>query len=218
MDNSTGWMPAVQSDLAFMHACNSEGTAFTSVSEFISTTKQGGANKLANAVRRTVCTPFANLDMPKTGSSSANISVPNISIQFCPYCSIDKLDTVQKLKVHLWSKHRVKDDPLRLRIPPSTVCCVCMLDFHSRPRLLNHIRYRSKVCRAYHNVCEPCLTVDQAEELDNLSREHNRNLYAKGYRRHQATIRAFRTPGPLLFCPGATKHHSLGVGRQYFNN
>ena len=95
---------------------------------------------------------------------------------------------------------------------------MCLVYFHCRSRVLNHVKYRSIVCRTNLLFQEPILTVADANELSIKDRPANRGLAAKGLRAHSAIDPCFRLPGPipapvfdLAFCgKKVSKHHVLG--------
>ncbi len=110
-------------------------------------------------------------------------------------------------------------DPIHTYID-TVHCPICMLYFHNRTRVLNHIEYRSNICRMNILLRGPCLSNDQARHLDMSQREANRALYAKGLRSRSAVDPVFRLSGPIthiLIDPdNYSNHHSLGIGRRYY--
>ena len=98
-------------------------------------------------------------------------------------------------------------------------CPICMVQFASRECVINHVRYRSRVCYENLLIRPPKLTRDEAEELDQNDRVLHASLQAKGLRRHAATEGCTRLSGPLLpivVNPSkASSHHALGRGRQH---
>jgi hypothetical protein len=101
----------------------------------------------------------------------------------------------------------------------STHCCVCLKEFHTRERALNHVRYRSATCRANLLLRGPVITVDEANALDESMRVHNRALSKEGKRRHTASKPAVQLCGPLLpiVTSGEVRghYHPLGRGHSY---
>ncbi len=94
--------------------------------------------------------------------------------------------------------------------------------FHNRVRLLNHLKYRSTVCRLNLMMSGPLISVEQADVLDEGCRDLRRRRYAAGLRAHSVCAEpCFRLCGPLplpLIIDGS-KHtnncHMLGFGRNY---
>ncbi len=74
---------------------------------------------------------------------------------------------------------------------------MCMLYFHNRIRVLNHVKYRSHVCRVNLLLGGPVLSPPEAIAMDEEARELRRSLYAKGLRAHSATAPVFRLTGPF---------------------
>ena len=111
-------------------------------------------------------------------------------------------------------------DPVNCLVD-SAHCPVCMLYFHNRVRLLNHLKYRSSVCRLNLTLAGPLITVDAARTLDVACRELRRELYAMGLRAHAARAPVFRLPGPLppavVFDDLSSRHHVLGIGRRHYS-
>ncbi len=96
-----------------------------------------------------------------------------------------------------------------------------MVYFHNRVRVLNHLKYRSSVCRLNLIVAGPIINAQQADILDEECRALRRELYAAGLRAHTATAPCFRLSGPLplpLVVDGnrmSSKCHILGFGRNH---
>ncbi len=75
----------------------------------------------------------------------------------------------------------------------------CLVHFHTRIRLLNHIRYKSKPCQAMYSAWGPCMSAEQADAIEADLRSDNRQLYVEGRRTHHARLMAYRLPGPPRF-------------------
>ena len=72
--------------------------------------------------------------------------------------------------------------------------------FHNRIRVLNHLKYRSTVCRLNLTLLGPIIDTDRAYVLDSECRLIRNSLRRKGLRAHAATDPVFRLCGPLP-CP-----------------
>jgi hypothetical protein len=164
---------------------------------------------------------FANLDVPQNHPA---LAPPTQGLYACHECG-SLHDSFQKFKVHSQSAHGLKDS-LSLCVDGPT-CPVCLLFMFNRVRVLEHLRYKSEVCRLNIISRGPIITRCEAEELDFSFRPSARLLAAKGYRRHSAINPvsglkelAFRVPGPLprvAVSPSmVSSHHSLGYGRNYY--
>ena len=92
--------------------------------------------------------PFANLVMDAHSTPTAKAS-PDIR---CDLCNAT-FDSSQQLGIHRFNVHSVK--PEWGRFADSTHCIVCLREFHTKERVLNHIRYRSVVCRTNHIARAP---------------------------------------------------------------
>ena len=92
-----------------------------------------------------------------------------------------------------------------------------MVEFHTRERVMNHIKFRSHVCRENLLMRPPILTHEQADELDAAQYSEIRKLAARGQRRSHASVPCVRLQGPLISVVIDPKyesaHHALGRGR-----
>ena len=99
-------------------------------------------------------------------------------------------------------------------------CPVCMLHFHNRVRVLNHIKYRSPICKLSLTMKGPALSLQETKELDMSIRPFRREQYAHGLRAHSATEPVFRLCGPLpppvVFTGSYGNMHILGNGRNHY--
>eukprot|EP00973_Karenia_brevis_P016097 2201074-Karenia_brevis.AAC.1 len=86
---------------------------------------------------------------------------------------------------------------------PSSVCMCCLLDFHTRNRLLQHLMYKSSVC--LHNLLlrGPLLTELEVRTLNAAHLQDEADLRRAGFRRSKAKAPVVRLEGPLLpvLCP-----------------
>ena len=126
--------------------------------------------------------------------------------------------TKQKLMLHAFKKHGTVD-PIHFCIT-GTKCLSCMLEFHTRVRLVNHVKRRTACWDLFYSQ-GPCLSHDQVQELDYESRLNNRVLVKAGHRSHKALKPVFRVCGPLPcpICPvvkGNSKH-VFGRGHNFYN-
>lgn len=141
-------------------------------------------------------------------SSVANISVawknnqvvkPLVSHIMCDQCP-KSFCSEQSLALHRFNVHGVKN-AIRWYVD-GVHCPVCLKLFWSRERVVNHLRYRSKVCLNNDLLRGPCLSVAQSDELDALEHVANAKLAKHGRRSHFASCPAVQLHGPLLhvFC------------------
>ena len=81
----------------------------------------------------------------------------------------------------MFKSHGIKN---RLRqYVAGNICPVCFVDFHTRERLSNHLRYRSAVGGNHMLKQPPCS--EEADELDAREKTYNCALAATGVRRHE---------------------------------
>ena len=71
---------------------------------------------------------------------------------------------MNQLSLHEFRVHGIKDS-VRLRVP-FTYCLVCLVEFHTRERILNHIRYRSQSCRYNLMLRNPVLSDHEADKIE----------------------------------------------------
>lgn len=164
-------------------------------------------------VRSFASSKFANLDVPRAVPCYRPIGVHNFSCNVCNKV----FNTKQSLALHEFKVHGIKDC---LRKYVNTVFCpICMVMFHTRERLLNHLKYRSPTCKTNILLGQPVLTEEEANNLDSQD-AHNFVLMQKaGKRRHHCDAPAYRLQGPTpyVICSKPTNHHCLGFGHNYRN-
>ena len=80
--------------------------------------------------------------------------------------------------------------------------------------VINHVRYRSQVCKTNTILGGPLISEQQADDIDKELQKQNRALRVSSHRRHSAKEPAFRLQGSLIkiVCPNPSNHHILGVG------
>jgi hypothetical protein len=166
-----------------------------------------------NKVRKYCKSPFANICSQWAVSPVLQVFAQPVTCVLCERVSASK----QAHSVHMFKKHGVKSD--FRRYVPCTHCTVCLREFGQRETCLNHIRYRSIVCRSNLLLRGPMLSEVEACLLDDECRARNRALHAAGRRRHHVEAPSFYLPGPLLpiiLAPGQySAHHPLGRGHNY---
>ena len=113
----------------------------------------------------------------------------------CATCKA-RFDSNQKLCLHMFKKHKVKN-PVRRCLGHSTSCFVCLKQFWSRERVLNHLRYRSKSCFARTLELGFQISEDEANQLDECDKVVNLRLHNSGRRRHHVDWPCVRLHGPL---------------------
>ena len=170
-------------------------------------------SRLPRIFRMYLQCPFANISV--AWNCDKVVAPVTLNLQ-CDKCDL-KFSSEQSLALHRFKVHGCKNH-MRQYVS-DTSCPVCLRQFWTRERVVNHIRYRSQVCRTNLLLLGPCLSVEEADHLDEVESGANKSLQHKGQRRHHASIPVVRLQGPLrtvFSLPGShSNHHALGVGHNY---
>jgi len=129
-------------------------------------------------VRKHAISNYANTFYTTLQSSPKNTGP---CTHLCHYCDI-YFASVQQHSLHMFKSHGIKN-PIRLHFS-GIHCPICLKMFHTRERVLNHLRYRSSICRLNLLRRDPVLTATEANELDASEAGANRKLQSSGKRRH----------------------------------
>ena len=105
------------------------------------------------------------------------------------------LGSAAALGAHMCSQHGEKNE-LRRYVWGST-CPICLMHFHTRPRLLHHLKCRSKLCPVLLVSHYPPMPIDETSALDAVDGEDIRVLRSLGHPPTFAAVPAFRAAGPL---------------------
>ena len=121
----------------------------------------------------------------------------------------------QSHSVHMCSKHGVKSR--FRRYVDGHVCRICLRNFWTRERCLNHVRYRSVICKSNTLMRGPVISNEEADSLDQMDCSEHSRLYALGKRRCNADLPCIQNQGPLLpiITIHSSSHHRLGFGHNY---
>ena len=116
----------------------------------------------------------------------------------CTLCTY-KAPTMQQLQLHMFKAHgwfHLSQDYIDA---DCTRCPICMMQFHIRVRLIEHLRYKGKKRQCLNNVYIVKDVIKSDVFLEILARdaEHSRALSRAGYRRTKAQAPAYRVSGPL---------------------
>ena len=157
---------------------------------------------------------------PPSGQSGGGL--PSSSEQLLTFkCNrtdcIFEADTSQKLAIHMFKVHQVKSI-WKNYLGDHVHCPICLKHFHTRERVLNHVRYRSEICR--HNLVlrNRMWTDAEVSEFDACEADGHKSTQASGKRRHHAEAPVIRLVGPLqpiLLQGNESNHHPMGVGHRY---
>ena len=207
---SKSWASALWSDLQWLtfFPCFQHCDAWTLVewSNFV----QGNRRSYQKSVMKTCSLKLANV--VSQWAVSPAIAVLG-ETHICNFCEAS-FRTRQALAVHRFKVHGAKS--IERQYLHGTQCPICLVEFWTRERVVNHVRYRSKVCRENLLVRPPELTPLQADHLDELEQESVRKMQSCGNRRHKADQPCAQAAGPLLpivLDPDrVSAHHPLGKG------
>ena len=138
----------------------------------------------------------------------------------CDMCE-KSIASFQQLSLHRFKVHGAKNC-WRLYVGEDTHCRVCLKLLWNCERLINHIRYRSSICKYNVQLRGFRCSEEEAAVIDQrLSAEYVR-LCGSGRRRHTAQEPVIRLQGPLLpvMIPEGSKtspHRVLGVGHNHYS-
>ena len=129
-------------------------------------------------------------------SSSKTIKIPQLPLAFqCHMCPA-RFASKQALAAHSFQRHNTIS-PTRALLDV-THCPACLMEFHSRSRVIAHVNEKLKRCRrAIHSWLRP-LDADIVAQLDKHEAELARSLSRIGRSRVYADAPACRLEGPLL--------------------
>ena len=217
-DGQKGWLQALLTDLRW--ASLSEHLGHCASFNFEQWLEYVGSNPrlFKRSVKQFSTSRFANSH--ESGPSSQKLCPPcSQSSYACTEC--DKtFVSFQPLSLHMFKLHGSRNI-WRLYVGHHVHCCVCLKQFWTRERLLNHVRFRSSTCKHNLRLRGPIIDEAQACELDKSEALLNVQLQRAGRRRHFVDEPVTRLSGPLLpilLPPGktASSHHQLGRGHNYF--
>jgi len=208
------WCEALLADLRWLALCSDFGLAVDSDFDTWCGEVRCSPTKFVTRVRKFCKTPFANItDQWAISPTLQSFAAPLA----CCYCD-KSFSSKQSLALHAFKAHGIKS-ALRIYIDDVTYCSICLREFWSRERVLNHVKYRSAVCRTNLRLRGPVITADRADEIDSKYRAEHALLARKGRRRHHMDRPSIRLLGPLLpivLLDGQeSSHHPLGRGHTY---
>ena len=209
------WSTAVVGDFMWLSVSDdvtlSSNITYREMHDFVAS----DFRKFKRLVKKFAWTRIANISCEK---------VPVAKIAFsgaghaCNICNTTFM-TFQQLALHSFKKHGVKN-MMSLYVGDCTHCTVCLKQFWTLERLLNHVRYRSKICKYNLKIRGPVCDSEQASLFSKECAESNTCLHRQGKRRHYKEDPVIQLVGPLLpvmLPPGSkeSKHHPLGLGHNY---
>ena len=114
---------------------------------------------------------------------------------YCSECG-KQCKNSQSLAAHRFSKHGIKR--VTRQHVAGTHCIACLMQFHERERLIQHLERGSKRCRAVVIARSPALPLEEVQRLDDEATAHARLLANSGRCRVHAILPCIRLHGPLL--------------------
>ena len=144
---NVGWPSAVYGDLKWASGATffqaAVGRSFEDWAAYIG----NNSKYFRGQIKKFSKLRYANIPPVGPGSrcsseQSATFSCSQIG---CPF----KTATKQQLAVHMFKIHKIKS-MWKNYLGDYIHCPICLKLFHTRQRVLNHVRYRSEVCR--HNL------------------------------------------------------------------
>ena len=150
-------------------------------------------SKFIRDAKRFFQLPFINND-PLEVTYKSRWTHPAMRNVPCPICQCIQ-PSCQQLELHMLTRHKIRN-PINMYI--DTVWCpVCLMMFHTRECIMNHIRYRAPACRMVLLLRGPVMSLKEAEAVIDSQKAHNRKLYALGKRRYHKDLPAMRAYGPF---------------------
>ena len=191
-----GWTKSVLSDLVWLSL--SDDLSMLAGMEFGDCIDYVGSHM--KAFKRSV-RKFSRLRIANFPSEPNNCGPTDLvsAISAGHKCSVCELvfGTFQKLCLHSFKKHGNKSI-WRLYVGSYVHCYVCMKQFWSHERLLNHVRYRSSVCRHNMRLRGPIFDETQAREFEKSCASVNVSLHRQGKRRHAIEEPVVQLSGPRM--------------------
>ena len=162
------------------------------------------------AVRDAMLTPFSLLMyVPQHIIERNEISHVICPQSFkCTLCDF-KAPTMQQLQLHMFQPHIWLHTSQYYIDADCSICPICMMQFHTRVRLIEHHRYKGKKrqCLANVYIVKDPINPETVRDIITRDAEQSRALSRAGYRRTKAQAPAYRVCGPLR--PNRAWHQSL---------
>ena len=206
--NKGSWVEAVSHDMSVVSGVDAKYSC--ELSKLCQCFQNLGSPK---PFKKLLISPILSMDVPP----EKELKAPDQDFQ-CYICN-KQFYSLQSFSLHQFKAHGIRN--LCRQYVAGSVCPLCLVNFHTRERLLNHVRYRSIICRKYVMKGPPPLSMEEADQLDADDRLKMRQLRSAGNRKHSATRDdgvCHRAHGPLLHnidVPNPSTHHPFGKGRNY---
>ena len=165
------------------------------------------------SVVRTCRSPLANVVSQWATTESQAIAGCHFECHVCNKMFMSK----QKCALHQFKVHGIRSIERRYIVDDS--CPICLVKFWSRTRVLNHLKYRSKICQENLLIRPPLISEEEASILDEAERAAIAARAKKGLKPAHAAKPCVQMFGPLVQVVSdpstASGHHPLGRGRNY---
>ena len=206
-----GWVASLVGDLRWLTVdehfeCGRDWTLSQWVHHF-----SGSPCSMLKRIKKICNSPFANICSQWATSPVLQQFASPVVCYICGHIS----PSLQAHSVHNSSSHGIKSK--FRRYVDGTHCRICLCQFWTRERCLNHVRYRSKICQANTLMRGPVLSQEESDALDRECCAENQLLHSAGKRRHFVDFPVIRLIGPLLLVLTLrhSGHHPLGFGYNY---
>ena len=118
-----------------------------------------------------------------------------VQVHVCELCSRE-CKSQHDLALHLFNDHKVKSSICNY-VGNETICAGCLQQYHSRTRLLGHLRDRSERCRVFYKLYSQFLTDDQIRPFEDEDALLAREFFKQGKSRYLAECPPVNAMGPL---------------------
>ena len=122
--------------------------------------------------------------------------MPKVCTVICDLCGA-KLGNPQELSAHKWQVPFAKST-YRMKIG-TTHCLFCLVDFHTRIKLHDHVAYRSPKYRCFYALHIDVIAFDLYETLESGESVRVKAPIALGKRKYFHPVSGGRLPGPRMF-------------------
>ena len=107
--------------------------------------------------------------------------------------------TMQQLNLHMFKSHKWIHPSQYVVDADSTICPICLMQFHTRVRFIEHLRYTGQKRRCLENVyiVKDVINSDVVSEILARDAALSQTLSRSGFRGTKAQAPAYRVSGPL---------------------
>ena len=200
MSYKRSWLASVSNDLQLLHSVDAFLRSFGSIIDCTAFVRSNPRDILHSIVR--ICSS-ADFNLCRSWAPSRAF-IETLHTHTCDSCSAS-FGSRQKLAAHQFRVHG-RRGPAHNRLS-GTCCPACLLQLHTRPRLLAHVEKDSQRCLQYVLHELPVLDGELLRIADAADCQATRSLRHRGRGRTFAAIPAVTAQGPLPHCA-----YLLGIG------